>query len=134
VRLAVYEMKTINENKNKTLNYFRSVIKKNNERNFFIKRASYWHLKQKTFDDNQLATKLFWKWIKQKGLCAYTGRKLKYDNTTHIDHIIPRSKGGTNHPDNFQFICDEANYAKNNLSHNQFMQLVTDIMNYKIKV
>jgi len=32
-------------------------------------------------------------WIRDKGTCAYTGRKLT-PNEGNIDHIIPRSKGG----------------------------------------
>jgi len=116
-----------------TINYFREVIKKDTEKHFFSKRACSYLYKQTKLNDKEFATKLFWKWIKQKGRCAYTGRKLKYDRTTHIDHIIPRSKGGSNNPDNLQFVCEDANLAKNSLTHNQFIELIKDIMNYKIQ-
>ena len=102
-------------------------------RSFFKYRATTLRKHGVTLNTNDCATKLFWIWIKQKGICAYTGRKLHYDKTTHIDHIIPRSKGGSNHPDNFQFICSEANQAKSNLTHDEFVMLIKQIMNYSIK-
>jgi 5-methylcytosine-specific restriction endonuclease McrA len=49
-------------------------------------------------------------WIKQYGTCAYCRRSLlpRY----HVDHIIPRSKGGPSHPDNYAFACESCNLAK----------------------
>ncbi len=39
--------------------------------------------------------------------CAYCGNAA---NT--VDHIIPRSKGGTDHPDNLVAACSQCNYSK----------------------
>ena len=102
-------------------------------KNFFRYRAVMLKYAGSVLNTNEFATKLFWKWIRQKGRCVYTGRKLQYDKTTHIDHIIPRSKGGSNHPDNLQFICSEANLAKSDLTHDDFMLLIKDIMSYSLK-
>ena len=102
-------------------------------RSFFKYRATSLRENGIVLTTNECATKLFWKWISQRGRCAYTGRKLQYDRTTHIDHIIPRSKGGSNHPDNLQFICSEANQAKSNLTHEDFIVLIKDIVKYSIK-
>lgn len=33
-------------------------------------------------------------WIREKGCCAYTGKKLK-PNEGNIDHLIPKSRGGS---------------------------------------
>ena len=41
------------------------------------------------------------------GCCAYCG---DYANT--VDHIIPRSKGGTDHLDNLVAACGKCNYSK----------------------
>jgi CRISPR/Cas system Type II protein with McrA/HNH and RuvC-like nuclease domain len=102
-------------------------------RSFFKYRATTLRKHGVILNTNDCATKLFWIWIKQKGICAYTGRKLQFNRTTHIDHIIPRSKGGSNHPDNFQFICSEANQAKSNLTHDEFISLIKELSNYSLK-
>jgi 5-methylcytosine-specific restriction endonuclease McrA len=38
-------------------------------------------------------------------------------NTPSTDHIIPRSKGGTDHIDNLWIICNKCNTLKNNATH-----------------
>ena len=39
--------------------------------------------------------------------CAYCGNP-----ATTVDHIIPRSKGGTDYPDNLVAACSRCNYSK----------------------
>jgi hypothetical protein len=41
-------------------------------------------------------------------LCGCTLDRSQY----HIEHIIPRSKGGTNHPSNLAVACVPCNYTK----------------------
>lgn len=43
--------------------------------------------------------------------CAHCGRKLRKDSV-EIDHIIPKSKGGTNQPENLQCLCIHCNRSK----------------------
>ncbi|WP_177241279.1 HNH endonuclease [Stigmatella aurantiaca] len=33
-------------------------------------------------------------------------------NETHVDHVVPRAKGGTNDPENGQVLCRECNIKK----------------------
>lgn len=33
-------------------------------------------------------------------------------NETHVDHVVPRAKGGTNDPENGQVLCRECNIEK----------------------
>lgn len=48
---------------------------------------------------------------KSKGLCTYCHKRLKVSQTT-IDHIIPRSKGGSNTMSNLAACCYNCNQAK----------------------
>ncbi len=42
------------------------------------------------------------------------GRNSESGVVLHIDHIIPRSKGGQDHIDNYQTLCDTCNIGKSN--------------------
>ena len=58
----------------------------------------------------ELAAGLMRQWIKQRGRCALTGVKL--DRTAHADHVVPASRGGTDHSNNFQWLTPAANQFK----------------------
>ena len=56
-------------------------------------------------------------WKKQKGICALTGKKITQDDArdgviTHMDHIIPHSRGGKTEMGNMQLVLAEANLKK----------------------
>lgn len=79
----------------------------------------------------QLSRGLMMTWKRQRGRCALSGRKL--DRTAHIDHIIPRSRGGSNKIDNLQFLTREVNIAKSNLTDDEFIQLCLDVVKNRVK-
>ena len=62
-------------------------------------------------------------WVKQKGRCGLCGNKIYFDETTHIDHITPKSVGGKNEIENYQFTCARCNFAKRDLSTKEFLVL-----------
>jgi HNH endonuclease len=48
-------------------------------------------------------------------ICKSCGRSPKADGVTlHVDHILPRSKGGTDGLDNLQTLCAKCNLGKSN--------------------
>ncbi len=49
----------------------------------------------------------------QKGRCAACGNNPGYDNMD-VDHIVPKSKGGTDHRSNLQLLCAGCNRKKGN--------------------
>jgi 5-methylcytosine-specific restriction endonuclease McrA len=48
----------------------------------------------------------------QKGRCYYCG--VKVDDTYHVDHVIPLSRGGANGPENLVIACPACNVSKGN--------------------
>lgn len=43
---------------------------------------------------------------------VWTGDNLPVLRVMDVDHIMPRSKGGTDHPDNLQMLCSGCNRSK----------------------
>jgi 5-methylcytosine-specific restriction endonuclease McrA len=48
--------------------------------------------------------------------CVACGRSAKDGAILHVDHIVPRSKGGKNEMDNYQTLCHLCNIGKSNKS------------------
>jgi 5-methylcytosine-specific restriction endonuclease McrA len=68
--------------------------------------------------------------------CYLTGRSicLSDSRSYHLDHVIPRSKGGDNSIENCEIACREANQAKSNMSYDNFIQLCREIVaNHDLK-
>ena len=53
---------------------------------------------------------------RQQGNCAGCQVHFQHRNLT-VDHIIPRTKGGTDHPENLQLLCGACNSMKGNKPH-----------------
>jgi 5-methylcytosine-specific restriction endonuclease McrA len=64
--------------------------------------------------------------------CYLTGRDLDFSDTQsyHLDHIIPRSKGGSLTLDNCGLTCSQANYAKGNMMLEEFFKLCIDVVKH----
>jgi 5-methylcytosine-specific restriction endonuclease McrA len=53
------------------------------------------------------------------GRCALCGATSK-ERRIEVDHVVPRSKGGTNEISNLQALCDECNRGKSNRDDQRF--------------
>ena len=49
----------------------------------------------------------------QEGVCAGCNTHFPF-RVMDVDHMLPRSKGGTDHPDNLQLLCSGCNRSKGN--------------------
>jgi ATP adenylyltransferase len=56
--------------------------------------------------------------------CALCGAT-SAEGRIEVDHIIPRSKGGTNDISNLQALCDECNRGKSNTDATDFRTSAT---------
>ena len=59
-----------------------------------------------------------WRLLRQRiiardeGLCAFCGQPGTRDDPISVDHIIPRSLGGSDHPDNLRLLHRRENSAR----------------------
>ena len=61
----------------------------------------------------------------QGGYCNGCSERFDLRNF-HVDHIIPRSKGGTDHISNLQLLCGACNSMKGTKSHEELLAALTD--------
>lgn len=69
----------------------------------------------------------------QGNRCLLSGRKLVPGVNAHLDHIIPRSKGGSDDLENLRWVDKNVNYAKRELSDEEFLLLVADVFSHAKK-
>ena len=67
-----------------------------------------------------------------KANCYLTGREINLKETSnyHLDHVVPRTKGGTNDLDNLQIACKEANMAKSDMLTGEFVELCREVLEH----
>jgi 5-methylcytosine-specific restriction endonuclease McrA len=63
------------------------------------------------------------KWDDQNGKCALTCETLIPGTNASLDHIIPKSKGGTSAIDNLQWVLTSINSGKHDLTQEEFIRL-----------
>jgi len=69
-------------------------------------------------------------YLEQEEECALCGDKLELDTQkTHVDHIVPKAKGGENWTGNLELVCAACNYAKRDMSLKDFILLCLKVEN-----
>ncbi len=67
-------------------------------------------------------------WEKQNHRCALSWRGLTLGVDASIDHIIPRSKGGTDEIINLRWVHRWVNWGRSNLSDEEYVSLSRDVV------
>lgn len=122
------------ENPEKVREYQLNHHFKNHEKNKASMRAYaskrfFWVKAMKLKGEGRATTKQIASlWKKQKGLCALTGEKL--DRTSQLDHILPKAKGGNDYIENLQWLSQEVNLAKRDLTDDEFIKLCASVMEW----
>lgn len=68
-------------------------------------------------------------WEHQRGLCGLTGQPMDLDDAS-LDHIVPRSRGGTSWLANLRWTTKAANRAKSDLLDEEFVALCAQVLQY----
>lgn len=114
--------------------YQRRIHHKNAEANkakmrAYASKRFFWVRAMHLRGENRATTSdISYLWKLQKGLCALTGRRL--DRTAHLDHILPKARGGGDSISNLRWVCSEVNIAKRHLTDEEFAQLCTDCLRW----
>jgi hypothetical protein len=66
--------------------------------------------------------------LKRDRKCVLCGAapEINSEVRLHVDHIVPRSKGGSNEMSNLQVLCSECNLGKSNRDNTAFGELTED--------
>lgn len=64
----------------------------------------------------------------QDGKCRLTGRPLVLGENAHLDHIVPRSRGGTDALSNLRWLDRQVNQAKNDMTDQEFVMLARQVI------
>lgn len=77
------------------------------------------------------ATELMNLMARQEYRCAITGDEIKIGINAHLDHIVPKTRGGVDSIDNLQWTRADVNMIKRDLLMEEFIELCSKIHNRK---
>ena len=66
-------------------------------------------------------------YIKYEGRCAYCGANIEFREGFEVDHLKPKSRGGTNDIDNLMPSCERCNQLKYNSDIEEFRKKIISL-------
>lgn len=103
-----------------------------NDKKAFREKIRDFHRYLKQEAEEKFTTEEFKEKFKDVEECYLTGRPIDFSDTRtyQLDHIVPRSRGGTNSISNCGLAVKEANYAKGNQSLEEFIMMCYDVVKH----
>ena len=93
---------------------------------FFLYRSTHFN---GAFKTNHTAQQFARLWRSQLGLCALTGVKLTTENS-ELDHIIPKSRGGSHELTNLRWVTKLANRLKRDLLDSELIEACISVVEW----
>lgn len=78
--------------------------------------------------DRATAKDLAGLWKRQRGRCALTGARLGRD--AHLDHKLPKARGGGDEATNLQWVAPSVNLAKRDMTDAEFVAMCANVMTW----
>lgn len=97
-----------------------------------IKVARFFQKKDTTYGEIMFSAKDLLEKIGNNPSCYLTGVPIDLNKprSYHLDHIVPKSRGGDDSLNNCQIACREANQAKGDLLVSEFVELCKKVIKY----
>jgi 5-methylcytosine-specific restriction endonuclease McrA len=97
------------------------------------KMSRFFRLKDKrSYGEYMFTSQQLLEKIGSNPACYLTGQPIDLNKSRsyHLDHIVPKSRGGDDSLDNCQIACREANQAKGDLLVEEFLELCKKIIEH----
>lgn len=83
---------------------------------------------------SRIGTSKHWKYLKeliekQNYKCTLTGDSITFDDDIELDHIVPKSRGGSNELSNFQWVTKQVNWFKGTWTQKELLTMCRKIVN-----
>jgi CRISPR/Cas system Type II protein with McrA/HNH and RuvC-like nuclease domain len=85
----------------------------------YCKEIAYHRLGTRTH-----AAVLLERFTQQGGKCALSGSEIFLGRDAELDHIVPRARGGSDSPENTQWVLCVVNRMKDHLLEDEFFDLI----------
>ncbi len=96
--------------------------------NNYCEECWFKHTSESNFGTVKYAGSLKYLIESQNYTCAYTGEKLIPGKNASIDHIFPKSRGGSDENTNLQWTTTLVNRVKYTLTHDEFIEFCKHIV------